>query len=395
MSQKSWSVRPNVPNYQGGSIVNLVAGISSACGGTETGYSAADLMPVSELKRARNIVLLVLDGLGYDYVCRHGANTSLGTHLRGSLTSVFPTTTASAITSLATGVAAQQHAVTGWFMFLKEVGVVTAIMPFKPRYGGKSYTASGVSMRSVVSVKSVFEQMTRAGYLVSRNDLVQSEYSLTVAEGAQRRSYTSLEGCFSSIARTVQEGDEAKFVHAYWPDFDGLCHEFGVASAEALAHFHALDAQFTLLLETLRNTDTWVLVTADHGLIDTSSNTLVHLDKHPALRATLALPLCGEPRAAYCYVRPSRAAQFERYVAEEMSAYCELARAEELVEAGWFGLGRPNPKLFDRIGDYVLLMKENYAIKDHVLGEDVYKQVGVHGGLSRQELFVPLIAAHV
>lgn len=394
MYQQSRRVSAHAPNYHGGSIVNLVAGISSACGGRDTGYPAADLISSWELKAARNIVLLILDGLGYDYIRRYGPNSVLAAHLRGSLTSVFPTTTASAITTLATGVAPQQHAVTGWFMLLKELGAVTAILPFKPRYGGEAYMAKGVGMREVVGVNSIFEQMERCGYVVNRDDLVESEYNLTVTRGAQRRSYKSLDECFARIEQTIFEHDEPKFIHAYWPEFDGICHEFGVASSEALAHFRALDARFVAMLDALRGTDTVLLVTADHGLIDTASNRLIHLDEYPELTSTLALPLCGEPRAAYCYVRPSRVAHFERYVAEEMSHCCEMLKSEDLVAAGWFGLGQPNPRLLDRIGDYVLLMKENYAIKDRVLGEQVFRQIGVHGGLSSAELYVPLIVAH-
>jgi len=393
MYQQSRFLTQNTPHYHGGSIVNLVAGISSACGGLDTGYPAADAIALRELTGARNIVLLILDGLGYDYIRRYGPASVLASHLRGSLTSVFPTTTATAITSLATGVAAQQHAVTGWFMFLKEVGAVTAILPFRPRLGTEPYMEKGIRMRDVVGVRSIFGQMSRTGYVVNRQDLVHSEYNTLVTAGAERRSYEKLEDCFARIAQTVFENDEPKFIHAYWPDFDTLCHEHGVGSAEVFAHFKKLDGQFAFLLDALRGTDTLVLATADHGLIDTASDRLIHLDEHPELGATLAMPLCGEPRAAYCYVRPGRTAQFERYVATELSDCCDLAKSEDLVAAGWFGLGAANPKLFDRIGDYVLLMKENYSIKDRVLGEQSYRQIGVHGGLSSQELLVPLIVA--
>ena len=57
----------------------------------------------------------------------------------------------------------------------------------------------------------------------------------------------------------------------------------------------------------------------------------------------------------------------------------------------YFGLGKPHPQLAQRIGDYVLLMKENYIIKDFLLGEEEHFSIGNHGGLSEDEMYVPLI----
>ena len=68
---------------------------------------------------------------------------------------------------------------------------------------------------------------------------------------------------------------------------------------------------------------------------------------------TLTLPLCGEPRAAYCYVHPAKARQFEKYVRTRLHGYCSLHKAEELVRKGWFGLFRPNKDLMHRVGQGV------------------------------------------
>jgi hypothetical protein len=103
------------------------------------------------------------------------------------------------------------------------------------------------------------------------------------------------------------------------------------------------------------------------------------------------MPLSGEPRAAYCYVRPEKIKQFENYVKTEFKKCCEMRKSEDLIKEKYFGLFEPNEKLKDRIGDYVLIMKENYIMKDLVLGEKRNIYIGNHGGVSREEMFVPLI----
>ena len=381
------------PDYHGGSIANVVSSLIGGLGG-DAPYNALPHLPVEEISQARNVVLMVLDGLGYNYLMTRDPDSALRRHLRTRITSVFPTTTASAITTFLTGLTPQQHGLTGWFMFLKEIGVVTAILPFQPRYGGASLSAAKISTSDLFQLRSTFERIARGSYVISPQRIVNSEFSLATTRTARRRAYQTLEEYFALIEHTVRE-PEPKYIYAYWPEFDSLCHTHGIGSAQAAAHFAKLDSGFAKLTESLAGTDTLLLVCADHGLIDTSPARTIALDSHPRFAETLALPLCGEPRLAYCYVRPARVAQFQNYVAQELSEYCWMIPAEQAIEENMFGTGTPHPRLYDRIGDYLLLMKENYVIQDLLRGEKAFSQIGVHGGLTADELYVPLVVARL
>lgn len=107
----------------------------------------------------------------------------------------------------------------------------------------------------------------------------------------------------------------------------------------------------------------------------------------------LSLPLCGEGRSVYCYIHPSKVNQFERYVKNSLGRYCWIYKSEYLIKKNFFGLFKPNPKLFDRVGDYILICKDNYIIKDKVsVGEEKKKpHIGHHGGASKEEMLVPLV----
>ncbi|WP_455212333.1 alkaline phosphatase family protein [Kaarinaea lacus] len=384
----------NKPNYHDGSIVNLMSAICGACDAAISPYDPHPALSMEELKDSKNIIVLLIDGLGYEYLKRYGADSTMAKYLKTSMTSVFPTTTSSAITTFATALAPMQHAVTGWFMHFKELGCVTAVLPFTPRATMQPFNAERVSISEVLPLSAVFTHLNRLSYVVNHKRIIDSNYSVLTTMGAERVEYYGLSDFFAQIINLAKMNDAKKYIHAYWADFDALCHVHGVDSDIVHEHFKDLDTEFTELLGFLQGTDSMVIVTADHGLIDSDNDTIVHLSNHPELEEMLTLPLCGEPRAAYCYVKPNRTNAFETYVENQLAPHCELHRSEDLIRANYFGLGEPNPKLTQRIGDYTLIMKSNHVIKDCLMGEKPFTQIGVHGGLDDQELMVPLVVAH-
>lgn len=380
------------PDYPGGSIVNLMSTVRAALGGCPSPYP-----PLRGLEPAAlgpgSLVLLVVDGLGYRHLLKARAGEALRRHLQGSMTSVFPSTTASAVTAFLSGVAPQQHGLTGWHTYFRELGTIVTVLPFRPRYGGPSLESAGITPAALLAPSPLFDALPLPCYAVSPARIVDSEFNSAYCGRARRVGYADLDGMFRAVADILKGDGERKYVYAYFPDIDGLAHDHGVASREVEARLAELDAAFARFLEAIRGSGSTVVVTADHGLIDTDPERLVDLGRHPRLARTLRLPLCGERRVAYCYLQPDKTRQFEDYVRTELAEFATLANSRELVERGWFGLGTPNPHLAERVGDYVLLMRGNHAVKDWVPGERHHLQVGMHGGTSEDEMFVPLIVA--
>ncbi|NIP73365.1 MAG: alkaline phosphatase family protein [Gammaproteobacteria bacterium] len=376
------------PDYRGGGIVNLISSIVAGCGG-EPLAPLLDALSPREL-RGRNVVLMVLDGLGHKFLGRHPESFT-HRHLRARLTSVLPSTTATAITTFMTGLAPLQHGLTGWFTYLRELGGVATVLPFRPRHGGPSYAAAGIDPRAVFHWPPVADRMASDPHIVSASFIVDSDYSRCTGGRARRHGYRNLEEFFAATARLVRGASRPTYVYAYWPDLDRLCHEQGTTSAAVEQHFGQLDAGLRRFSEAVAGTDTVVVVSADHGVLDTDPEHTIHLEDHPRLARTLTLPLCGEPRLAYCYVRPRYQRQFEDYVRGELPECCTLLPSEQLIEEGLLGDSEPHRELGHRIGDYALLMRDRYVIKDRLLGETPFDQVGVHGGASAAEMYVPLL----
>ena len=386
-----------LPDYHGGSIVNLMRSIERAfdarpCEGA-LAYPELQALPAQALAGARNVVLLVLDGLGYDYLVDAGAGSALKRLLKARLTSVFPSTTATAVTSFLTGVGPQQHALTGWTAWLRELGSVAATLRFRPRHGGESYAKSGVAARSLYTAESMFDRLAAKSYVVSPENIINSDYNLAHCGVADRRPYQDLPALFSTLTEIVRSGSERKFIHAYTYDLDAAAHTYGSASPELQTTFRQIDAAFAHLLEELKGSDTLVIAVADHGFTDSPRARCIELADHPQLVETLVLPLCGERRVVYCYVHPGREQAFEHYVQTRLAHCADLYRSADLIAQSWFGLGPAHPRLAERVGDYTLVMKDDYTIKDWLLGEQHHLTLGVHGGVSAAEMHVPLILA--
>lgn len=379
----------SVPDYHGGSIVNLMASFIGALGGEEALYPPLRELDAGAL-RTRNVVLLVIDGLGYEYLREQRPDGALARHLRGRMTSVFPSTTATAITTFLTGTAPQHHALTGWFMYFREIGSVAAVLPYHARHGN---TALTVPPETLLEHVPVFDRLPVRSHMVAPKSIAHSAFNTAHRGRAHLEPYATLEEMFQVTARIVRAPGERQYVYAYWPELDRLGHKYGMGSERAAQHLAQVDAALETFLEGIAGSDTTLVVTADHGFVDTTPERTIALESHPRLASTLVLPLCGEPRVAYCYVSADGRDAFVDYVREHLSAYAELYESEFLIDSGWFGLGTPHPRLRERVGDFTLVMKDNAMMEGWLLGEKRFRLTGVHGGTSAREMYVPLIVA--
>jgi len=375
------------PDYAGGGFANLIATIVEACGGTPR-LAPLTALPTGELKAASNILLLMVDGLGDNYLRREGAGGALLARRRGAITSVFPSTTASAITTSFTGWTPLEHGLTGWWTLFGEAGCVGSPLPFQRR-GEKA--ALGVAPAAVYRAGPLFDGLARRSIVVTYRPIVDSTYNLHHCGRAERRAYDKLEGLVEQTVAAVKSGPEPKFIYAYWPEFDALSHRYGNASKEARAHFHAVDAAFGELMDRLAGTDTLVVATADHGFVDSTGADALDFADAPGLAGLLRYPLCGESRVALCHVQEGRSREFMQRAEDWLGGRGQVRPSRELADEGWFGAGEPHPRINERIGDVALVMHGRTTVKDWVAGEPRHRLVGHHGGTSEDEMMIPLI----
>lgn len=375
------------------SIVNLISSVAGRHAPAAHLYPPLPLLADACCDQ-RPVVVLVLDGLGYQFLQRF-PDSVLYRHCVQRLTSVFPTTTATAVTALALGVPAQQHGITGWFTYLRELGSVVMPLPFMPRGGGAGYSDLGLAASVMLDANALLPRLDRAVQVSSPSNIADSAFSQAICgRSVDRVPHQNLQQLFEGLAQGVQQRG-APLVWGYWSELDALAHQYGCQSAEVERHFLELDQYFGRWLQQIAGSDALVLVTADHGLIDVDPQQQLQLEQHPQLLQMLRLPLCGEPRAAFCYLRPDAQSDFEQYMAQYFAGLFDVVSSEQLLEQQLFGRGDPSPRIRERIGDVTVLAKQQATISDRLLQESPFSQRAVHGGLSAQELYVPLIRIDV
>jgi len=377
------------PDYDGGSTINLMSSIAKAFGGN-TGHKELKILKSDELKSG-NVVLFLIDGFGYEFLKKFGKDTIFERNLRGKMTTVFPSSTSAAITAINTGLTPQEHGMTGWHMHLKELGTQIIPLPF-------IYRLNRSSLSEAYDIKKLFRlrpfyNLIRKGkaYNVMPEAIAGSDFTLAISGKSKRLSYGSLDDCLRKVKKIAKLNGKRKFIFVYYPIHDDMSHDLGVHSKQVKKHFNNLAKKFEAFSDSLKKFNTKIIVAADHGEVDIKDP--IYLDDHPKLRDMLVMPLCGEIRFAYAYVKSGKSKDFEKYVRTKFKKYCKLYKSEELIKKGVFGKFKIHDRFRDRIGDYVLIARRNYGIIDKLANNKDRKRHNVsdHGGLTKEELFVPLI----
>ncbi len=379
------------PDYNGNSIVNLMSSISE-CFGVKSVYMPLKLLNSKCLKDYSNIINIVIDGLGYNYLQEKGTDF-LKKNTLGKITSVFPTTTAACITSFATGLAPKEHGVTGWFVRLKGKGeyVPAVLLPFSDRRNGESLLERRIHPEDVF-IDSRLSRKIRNLKIVLPEVLNNTVYTNYILESADKLTYKGLDDFFESIAlTTINDKNDQSYIYGYLPDLDAMIHKTGSTSPELSDLFYSISEKIEGLVNKIKGTNSIIIITADHGLVDGDVKKRININEFPEIHNMLDFPLCGEPRAAYCYVKERYKKDFIRIVSDRIGFAVEVLTKEQMMREDYFGLFSPHPDLSNRIGDFVLVCKENYVIKDFLDNEDVDFHLADHGGLSSDEMFVPLI----
>lgn len=378
------------PDYAAEGIVNLMASLELALQGQASPYNSCRVLHDCEaLSTAKTVVLLVIDGLGFNFLQRQGG--AMHDALLGRLTSVCPTTTAAAIPTFLTGAAPQQHGFTGWFTYLEEMQKVAAVLPYRDRFG-EALMDTGLRPADLSGVEPLSMRIPHHCSSLMPAHIAHSTFNLSYSRGSEILSYYSMDDMFEQLAKLMLAPCESRhFVYAYWSRFDSLAHQYGVDSEQTIRHFHALDQHFQQLCQATTGSDSLLLATSDHGFVDIHEAGQIEMSAHPELGEMLAQPLCGEPRLRFCHVKPSCNEAFAAYVKTHMSTYCDLYSTESLFDQGFFGTGEPHVHFASRLGQWALVFKPDYVLNQWLENETPHYHIGHHGGLSGDELFVPLI----
>ncbi len=382
-----------LPDYDGGSTVNLMATLIGARGGTSPHVPLKGLDP-APLREVDTLLYMVLDGLGLHQLQRHLDN-GLGQrffarHPHTRLTTVFPATTAAAVTTFDTGCSPTEHAILSWYLHLPDLGVLSTVLRTTSRIGSP-LLPEGFDLREYYQVPSHVETMQVHRGLLSYGDIPEVPFGQVGTRWSDRRSYLDLPGMVDTVeAFATEQPGEKRFGYVYWPRYDGLCHEHGIGHDEVANHFEELDVALSDLESRLAGQSVAICILADHGLVDVDAERCIDVSTIEGFMDCLAAAPGGDQRQLNCFVRPRYEKRFLELVQRELGDACTCIPGEFLLESGAFGPGTPHPELHRRLGDYVLLCKDGYSLIHTPPGLEPMVMPGSHGGMSQPEIEIPL-----
>ncbi|MHA1700064.1 MAG: alkaline phosphatase family protein [Promethearchaeota archaeon] len=379
------------PDYEGKSIVNLMSTIQRHLGGVSD-YPGLSFMKEDELENVKNIILIVIDGLGYNFLKAHD-DCGLTKYVRDRITTVFPSTTAAAMTTFYTGVAPKNHGLPAYYTFLKSVGLISIMPQFLIRGSKRPIVTDGMNPNGLLQLTSIFDKIKARGFTLIPKTILGKPYNEVIAGRSAKIGFVTFQEMLTRAGNVIKNYPSQKLVTCYWPTLDNLAHKNGINSPVSLEHFSKICQDLSVFLDNFpgKDDETMLIVTGDHGMIDVPGDAKHWLDDYPELEKMMVLPLCGEPRAPFCYVKGGITEDFASLIQEKYKDLCQIYRAQDLIDEGKFGLFDPHPLLSRRVGDFILIMKEKHVLRDLLFGEKKVKLIGFHGGVSEDEMFVPMI----
>jgi len=399
--------RCTLPAYGGGSILNLPAEIGGLLG-VPRGWEAPPLENGVDVDRAgvRRVVLLVIDGLGWERLQQVATTDSVGGPLaeRGgslrSLTSVVPATTTVATTALlSNGASPARSGVLGYSQRLKEISRVADMLYWRtvPRDGmaAESLASLGVPPETFLPTPSLFETLARGGVAceaflpaaIRRSPLSRMQF-----RGVTPRGAADLDDMLRQVAILLEARPDVGLVYAYHPDLDTVSHLHGpdgTAWEEALAGIRAsLRAWLTALPRAARR-GTLLLLTADHGLVPSPPAGRLRLSDAHGVPPLLAGPAGGEPRHVHLYARRGSADALVDTARQALGDEFMVLPGGAALDAGLYGdPADRHPEAAGRVGDAVVLSLAEATLWP---GEPASVN-GMHGALDPREMRVPLLS---
>lgn len=335
-------------------------------------------------------LLWLIDGLGDALLQRLGRGGALFAARFRRMRTVFPSTTASVITTLHSTLTPAEHALTGWFVHERRAGGIVAPLPLRRRADGCLRPAQ---MRALLDYPAGYREARRPVECVQPAWIAGSPYSRHHTCGARLHSYRRLSELLAllpqRVAALARRG--GGYLLLYTPELDARVHMAGPRAASVAELFAQFDALFAGLCERLAGWPVDLRVSADHGLIEAAPLRRIFLPATASYRL-LERPLYGEARAAFCLVRPGQAERFEASIRRLLGDRGVVLPVAELIEGGLFGpRHRIHRHLVERLGSHALLMSPGWQVVDRLPSEKRPRLRGVHGGLSADEMWVPLI----
>ncbi|MEV4596799.1 nucleotide pyrophosphatase/phosphodiesterase family protein [Amycolatopsis sp. NPDC049253] len=343
------------------------------------------------LPAADRVCVLLVDGLGWTSLREHAGAAPFLTRLSARpLTAGFPSTTATSVASLGTGLTPGEHGVVGYAF---DAGRdLLNVLGWRRHTGGKPIDLrERVVPEQLQPRPTAFERAAGAGVavrVVGPRDQRDSGLTRAALRGGEFQGVHALGDLTAAVAEALAQ--PRSLCYAYHADLDLLGHVHGPGSTPWLYQLSYVDRLAETIAGSLPN-GAALIVTADHGMVTVGER--VDYDAEPALQAGVRT-VGGEARARHVYTVEGAASDVRAAWRETLGERAWVLGREEAVAAGWFG-PRVAEAVLPRIGDVVVAARGRTAVVRTEAEPRLSRMTGQHGSVTDEELLVPLAIARV
>ncbi len=400
------------PRYGGQSLANVPHTVMNVLGLKAKGIPISRQYYAGKinLRGIKKVVVILLDGFGYKMWL--DANSEPGFFRRLSekgllmpITTVFPSTTAAGITTISTGLEPGQHGLPEWVVYMKEIKLIINTLPFTMFVSEKRVDLGELNYNSKVLYKgnTIYARLKDAGvkaFAIIEKDLIGSAYTKLTKKGSTQFPFIKPTDGIIKLRELINSEKGPAYIHFYSDNIDKVTHVYGPfteqSRSEIAAISHAFEQNLLRKVDPKAASETLILVTADHGHISVDPNKTVYLNDDRRLLKYLAtdngnkiLPT-GSARNVFLHIDKEYLTDAFEYLTEKFGGSAWVIYSKDAIKMGLFGTSKPRRRLVDRIGDIILIPNSNGLIwYEHVKGKK-HELKGVHGGLSEDEMLIPL-----
>lgn len=364
---------PIIPDYAGANVRGIIPALLGPAAWSASTLPSWMPSPVAESDQC---VLLVLDGLGWDQFETHRAMMpNLATFVGQSVHTVAPTTTATALTSITTGLTPGEHGLVGYRMMLG--GEVLNVLRW-------AVDDKIVRRQKRPSEAQPFDPfLGHAVPVVSMAELEHSAFSEAHLRGCKPEGWRAASSIAVTAAAQIKAGE--RFVYCYYGGIDKIAHERGFGPYYE-AELRAADRLVGELLAALPS-GTSLLVTADHGQVNVGDNTI-----HPSREMLRGVTVqSGEGRFRWLHTPAGAVHDVAQAARDVVGDVAWVVTKEQVIDEGWFG-PTVAPPVRARLGDVALVARDDVTFHE-AADSGPYQLICRHGSLTSAEVNVPLVAA--